>query len=106
MRVNRTTQKGRASRLIRSCLRLTILYAATFFYLTLMACKNSHQGQSTSSAPPIPTVAVATVAQKDVPIYEEAVGSVVGFVNADILPKVSGYLLKQDYQDGAPVHHG
>jgi membrane fusion protein (multidrug efflux system) len=44
--------------------------------------------------------------QKDVPIYEESVGTTVGFVNADILPKVSGYLLKQDYQDGSRVHAG
>jgi membrane fusion protein (multidrug efflux system) len=34
------------------------------------------------------------------------VGTTVGFVNADILPKVSGYLLKQDYQDGARIHAG
>jgi RND family efflux transporter MFP subunit len=56
--------------------------------------------------PPIPAVTVATVMQKDVPIYEESVGTTVGFVNADILPKVSGYLLKQDYQDGSAVHAG
>ena len=49
---------------------------------------------------------VATVVQKDVPIYEESVGTTVGFVNADILPKVSGYLLKQDYQDGSRVRAG
>jgi RND family efflux transporter MFP subunit len=34
------------------------------------------------------------------------VGTTVGFVNADILPKVSGYLLKQDYKDGSQVHAG
>ena len=49
---------------------------------------------------------VATVVQKDVPIYEESVGTTVGFVNANILPKVSGYLLKQDYQDGSRVRAG
>jgi membrane fusion protein (multidrug efflux system) len=49
---------------------------------------------------------VATVVQNDVPIYGEAVGTTVGFVNADILPKVSGYLLKQDYKDGSRVHAG
>jgi membrane fusion protein (multidrug efflux system) len=51
-------------------------------------------------------VAVAAVVQNDVPIYEESVGTTVGFVNADILPKVSGYLLKQDYQDGSRVRVG
>ena len=51
-------------------------------------------------------VTVATVVQKDVPIYEESVGTTVGFVDADILPKVSGYLLKQDYQDGSRIRAG
>jgi membrane fusion protein (multidrug efflux system) len=51
-------------------------------------------------------VTVEAVVQKDVPIYEESVGTTVGFVNATILPKVSGYLLKQDYQDGSRVHAG
>jgi membrane fusion protein (multidrug efflux system) len=51
-------------------------------------------------------VTVATVVQKDVPVYEESVGTTVGFVNANILPKVSGYLLKQDYQDGSRVRAG
>jgi len=56
--------------------------------------------------PPIPTVTVAKVVQNDVPIYDESVGTTVGFVNANILPKVSGYLLKQNYQDGSPVRAG
>ena len=30
----------------------------------------------------------------------------VGFVNAQILPKVSGYLLRQDYKDGSRVRAG
>jgi membrane fusion protein (multidrug efflux system) len=51
-------------------------------------------------------VTVAAVVQKDVPIYAESVGTTVGFVDADILPKVSGYLLKQDYQDGSRVRVG
>ena len=44
--------------------------------------------------------------QKDVPIYDESVGTTVGFVNAQILPKVSGYLLRQDYKDGSRVRAG
>jgi len=38
-----------------------------------------------------------------VPIYSEWVGTTVGFVNAQVMPRVQGYLLKQDYQDGAYV---
>jgi len=55
---------------------------------------------------PIPQVGVTEVIQKDVPIYEEWIGTTDGFVNAQIRPKVSGYLLKQDYKDGDSVQQG
>jgi len=54
-------------------------------------------------APPPPDVLVSEVVQKDVPIYAEWVGTTVGFVNAQVTPRVQGYLLKQDYRDGAYV---
>ena len=57
-------------------------------------------------APPTPNVVVAAVIQKDVPVYSEWVGTTEGFVNADIYPKISGYLLKQNYKDGDHVKPG
>src|SRR6266436_2821892 len=57
-------------------------------------------------AAPAPTVLVAEVIQKDCPIYSEWVGTTVGFVNAQIRPRVQGYLLKQNYKDGAAVTKG
>ena len=56
--------------------------------------------------PPAPTVEVAPVQQKDVPVYEEWIGSLDGFVNADIRPQIEGYVLKQAYREGAFVHGG
>ena len=53
---------------------------------------------------PAPEVVVTSVIERDVPIYSEAVGTTVGFVDAQIYPKISGYLLKQDYRDGSHVH--
>ena len=50
-----------------------------------------------------PEVMVSEVAQQNVPIYEEWVSVLTGPVNADITPKVQGYLLKQDYQNGLAV---
>src|SRR3981189_2730805 len=50
-----------------------------------------------------PEVAVAQVEQKDVPIYGEWIGTLDGFVNADVRGQVTGYLLRQDYQEGALV---
>ncbi len=43
---------------------------------------------------------------EDVPIYGEWVGTTEGFVNAQIRPKVQGYLLQQVYQNGATVRKG
>jgi membrane fusion protein, multidrug efflux system len=83
--------------------RMAIAGVAAMVSLAALSCKRA---TAPGALPPIPTATVATVVQKDVPIYEESVGTTVGFVNANILPKVSGYLLKQDYQDGARVHAG
>jgi RND family efflux transporter MFP subunit len=47
-----------------------------------------------------PEVQVAEVLQQDVPIYDEWVAQLNGPVNAEITPKVQGYLLKQNYQNG------
>ena len=57
-------------------------------------------------APPLPEVAVTDVVQRNVPVYSESVGTTEGFVNADIYPKITGYLLKQNYSDGDQVHTG
>ena len=56
--------------------------------------------------PPPPAVLVTEVIQKDVPITAEWVGTTVGFVNAKVMPRVQGYLLKQSYEDGAAVKAG
>jgi membrane fusion protein (multidrug efflux system) len=55
--------------------------------------------------PPI-DVDVAPVIQKDVPIYQDWIGTLDGFVNAQIRPQVEGYLLKQVYKEGTLVHAG
>jgi len=83
--------------------RMAIAWVAAVLCLATLSCKRA---AAPGARPPIPTVTVATVVQKDVPIYEESVGTTVGFINANILPKVSGYLLKQDYQDGSRVRAG
>lgn len=53
-----------------------------------------------------PEVEVVRVIQKDVPIYSEWVGTLDGYVNAQIQPQVTGYLVKQDYREGSLVHRG
>jgi RND family efflux transporter MFP subunit len=53
-----------------------------------------------------PTVEVVQVEQKDVPIYGEWIGTLDGFTNADVRAQVTGYLLRQGYQEGAFVKQG
>lgn len=42
--------------------------------------------------------------QKNVPLSTEWVGTLEGYVNAQIQPQVTGYLIKQDYREGSYVH--
>src|SRR5260370_7151598 len=51
-------------------------------------------------------VLVTQVEQKDVQIYVEHIGTLDGFVNADVRAQVTGYLLRQDYLEGAMVKKG
>jgi membrane fusion protein, multidrug efflux system len=57
-------------------------------------------------APPTPDVNIAAVEQRDVPTVREWVGTMDGFVDAQIRAQVSGYLVKQDYLEGSAVHKG
>jgi RND family efflux transporter MFP subunit len=53
-----------------------------------------------------PDVEVVQVEQKDVPIIGEWIGTLDGLVNADVRAQVSGYILRQGYQEGAFVKKG
>lgn len=57
-------------------------------------------------APPPPGVTVAPVAKKDVDIQREWVGTMLGNVDADIRPKVEGFLLTRLYLEGSYVKKG
>jgi RND family efflux transporter MFP subunit len=54
----------------------------------------------------LPVVEVVNVEQKDVPIVSEWIGTLDGLVNADVRAQVTGYLLRQSYQEGAFVKQG
>ncbi|HEY2859300.1 MAG TPA: efflux RND transporter periplasmic adaptor subunit [Terracidiphilus sp.] len=71
--------------------------------LTSTGCGNTSHAAAASS--PL-EVRVAEVRQKDVPIYKEWIGTLDGFVNADIKAEVSGYLVKQEYTEGTAVKAG
>src|SRR5580698_4721559 len=69
-------------------------------YLTLLSASC---GKQAPAAPPPPVVSVAAVAQKDVPVYSEYIGTLDGYVNADARARVQGILLEQHYTEGSWV---
>jgi membrane fusion protein (multidrug efflux system) len=69
--------------------------------LCLPGCGNKEQ-----AALPPPDVEVAEVVQRDVPITKDWVATLDGSVNAQIHAQVTGYLLKQNYANGAFVRRG
>jgi multidrug efflux pump subunit AcrA (membrane-fusion protein) len=56
--------------------------------------------------PPALPVSVVQVEASDVPVSNEWVGTLDGFVNAQIQPQANGYLIKQTYTEGAQVAKG
>jgi len=72
------------------------------FTLILVAC--AEKEEKPKAAPP--EVLVADVLQQNVPVYNEWVAQLNGPINVDITPKVQGYLLRQNYQNGYFVSKG
>ncbi len=77
---------------------------AAVLLVNALGCSNSNV--RAAAPPPPPVVEVAPVIQKDVPVQGEWVGTLEGYVNAQIQPQVSGYLIRQDYHEGALVRKG
>src|SRR5499425_2454049 len=76
---------------------LAVMVAAT------AACSDS--SRATAPAPTL-TVKAEPVIERDVPIAFEYVGSLVGYINAQIRARVSGHLVSQDYKEGSLVKSG
>ena len=78
-----------------------------FVFLALFTLAMIGCGRTQATAPPpAPEVRVSPVIQQDVPVYSEWVATMDGYVNAEIRPQVSGYIIKQDYKEGSLVHKG
>lgn len=82
------------------------LWAPLLFALTILAGNSCKEKRVESATPAPPEVEVIVVAPQDVAITKQWVATLKGFVNADIRSKVSGYLLKQYYVNGAVVSKG
>ncbi len=80
--------------------RLALLAA-----LVLGAAGCGDASRAAAPAPP-PVVKVATVVEQDVPISAEWVGTLVGYINAQIRARVAGHLMSQNYREGSVVKAG
>jgi len=79
----------------------------TLCLICLMLASMGGCSKSTLAAKPQPMdVEVVEVEQKDVPIYGQWIGTLDGFVNANVKAQVTGYLLKQAYKEGSFVKKG
>jgi membrane fusion protein (multidrug efflux system) len=79
-----------------------LLCASLLLLATLVGCSSTEE----KPAPPPPGVTVTPVIQKDVDIRQEWVGNMLGNIDANIRPKVEGFLLSQDYKEGSFVDKG
>jgi membrane fusion protein (multidrug efflux system) len=89
-------------------LKHTLVVCATLGVIVsaLLAVTSRSKAQETAQAVALPEVEVVQVAQQDVPIYSEWIGTLDGMVNATIKAQVAGYLRKQHYTEGALVTQG
>jgi len=82
--------------------------AGALFLVVIGIVIGATRPKRASGTPPggSPDVQVVLVEQKDVPIYGEWIGTLDGFTNADVKAEVTGYLMRQGYQEGAFVRKG
>jgi RND family efflux transporter MFP subunit len=79
----------------------------SFTFLAVFSSAMLGCGRTQAAAPSLPPeVRVALVVQQDVPVYSEWVATLDGYVNAQVRPQVSGYIIKQNYKEGSLVRKG
>jgi membrane fusion protein, multidrug efflux system len=96
--MERSSRTAQPQRKIRITVTLILLAGLTL----LAGCEKKEE----KPKPGPPEVTVVDPLQQDVPIYDENVAQLNGPVNAEITPKVQGYLLRQNYQNGYFVKQG
>ncbi len=81
----------------------TLLCRLGFVVFTLLSSGGCGSKNVSAAAAPPPSVQIVEVIQRDVPVYHEYLATLDGYVNAQIQPQVSGYLIRQNYLEGAVV---
>jgi len=88
--------------------RLVVLVAGILLAVLVIALVlgGALKGKKAPQAAMPPEVEVVQVEQRDVPIYGEWIGTLVGMVDADVKAQVQGYLLTKNYTEGSSVRKG
>lgn len=96
-------QHTRRTRSVVLHLAMAVLFTGLLIPVTgiLAGCRSSVSAQA--GPPPPLKVSVVKVERSDVPLMGEWVGTLDGYVNAQIQPQASGYLIRQDYREGSLV---
>ncbi len=91
--------------LLISSLRATVthLLCLAAVATSVVACSRS---AAAPSPPPPPLVSILQLTSERVPLSNEWVATLDGYVNAQIRPQVSGYLLARPYREGGNVRKG
>src|SRR5438105_12746178 len=85
---------------VRGLLRASLIGVGA---ITAAGCGDASRA---AAPPPPPAVKVEPVIERDVPISVEYVGTLVGYVTAQIRARVAGHLMSQNYTEGSPVKAG
>jgi membrane fusion protein (multidrug efflux system) len=85
---------------------LHVLVAGVFLGATVAVAAGCNDTSRAAGPAPVPVVKVEAVVEKDVPISAEWVGTLVGYINAQIRARVSGHLVSQNYKEGSLVKSG
>ncbi len=73
--------------------------------LATSGCGGNSKVNAQAGMPP-PMVQVAVVERRDVSLTSEWIATMDGYINAEIQPHVSGYLIRQNYREGSLVRKG
>src|SRR5256885_16528526 len=82
------------------------LLVVSLIGLVVITAAGCGDASRATASPPAAVVKVEPVVERDVPITVEYVGTLVGFINAQIRARVSGHLVSQDYREGSLVKSG
>ena len=82
---------------------LAVSLGITTFGAGLVSGCGNHVAAAHSGAAPAMKVSVVKSERSDIPVTGEWVGTLGGYVNAQIQPQANGYLVRQNYREGSQV---